>query len=300
MATQRRVLDHFRAMAVFAKTVESGSFRAAAQAFGLSPSVVSHHIAHLEASLEVALLYRTTRKLTLTEEGKELFAAAQKMVAAAESGLEQLSQSASSPSGTLSITAPAALIAETLFEDLAAFAATFPRVALAMHFSDTPADLIGEGIDVAIRAGTLKDSNLKSKKLFDFQRTLVASREYVATKPPPRHPRELGGWDWIRLRSRPSVATFARRGVRVAFVSRISVDSGAAALGFARQGLGLATVPTAMAEPDLRSGRVVAVLPDWPLEAPSVYAVWPANASRTSLTQRLISFLAKRRQITSS
>ena len=162
-------------MVVFAKTVETGSFRGAARALGLSPSVVSHHVAQLEAGLDVALLYRSTRRLTLTEPGRKFFAAAREMVAAAERGLELVAVNSENPSGHLSVAVPAALLSETLFDDLAGFAAAFPQVALTMHFSDTQVDLIREGIDVAIRAGTLKDSALKSKKLFEFPRQLVAS-----------------------------------------------------------------------------------------------------------------------------
>jgi len=149
------MLDRLRAMAVFAKTVETGSFRGAARALGLSPSVVSHHVTQLEASLDVALLYRTTRRLTLTDDGKKLFAAAREMVAAAERGLGEMPVEGLDPSGHLSIAIPAALIAETLYEDLAAFAQAFPRIALTLHSSDAQVDIIREGIDVALRAGVV-------------------------------------------------------------------------------------------------------------------------------------------------
>lgn len=285
-------------MAVFAKTVETGSFRGAARALGLSPSVVSHHVAQLEASLDVALLYRSTRRLTLTDDGKTLFAAARDMVAAAERGLGEMPVDGLDPAGHLTIAIPAALIAETLYADLAAFATAFPRVALTMQFSDVQVDIIREGIDVALRAGSLKDSNLKTKKLFDFPRTLVASPGYVAGRPAVRSPEDLATWDWLRLSSRPPVATF-RKGARklsIEAASRIVVNSADALLRLARHGLGLATVPTATAESDLRDGKVVEVLPAWSLESPGVYAVWPANAARTGLTMRLVGFLDARRR----
>lgn len=292
------MLDRLRAMAVFAKTVETGSFRGAARALGLSPSVVSHHVTQLEASLDVALLYRSTRRLTLTDDGKKLFAAAREMVAAAERGIGEMPVEGSDPSGHLSIAIPAALIAETLYDDLAAFARAFPRVALTMHCSDVQVDIIREGIDVALRAGSLKDSNLKVKKLFDFPRTLVASSGYVAGKPAARSPEDLATWDWLRLSSRPPVVTFRKgaRKLQIEAASRVVVDNGDALLRLARHGLGLCTVPTAMAEPDLRAGKVVEVLPAWSLESLGVYAVWPANAARTGLTMRFVGFLDARRR----
>lgn len=282
-------------MAVFAKTVETGSFRAAALALGLSPSVVSHHVSELEASLEVALLYRTTRRLSLTDEGKELYDAARSMVDTVERGLDRLGARAASPSGKLSITAPAAFIEEVLFEDLAAFALEHPKVELALHFSDAQVDLLRDGLDIAIRAGALQDSSLMSKKLFDFRRTLVAAPSYLAGKKKPKRPEDIALWDWIHLSPRPPVATFARPGGALAFTSRLRVNNAAAALGLARAGLGVAMVPSAMAAREIEAGALAEVLPDWPLEAPAVHAVWPPNAPRTSLAQRLVAFLERRR-----
>jgi DNA-binding transcriptional LysR family regulator len=138
------VLDYLRAIAVFAKTVELGSFRGAARSLGLSPSVVSHHVAQLEAALDVALLYRTTRRLALTDAGKELFEAARDMVAAAERGLGVVSRDADNPTGTLRIAAPASLLSDALYADLAAFCAAFPRVTLAMELSDVQIDMINK------------------------------------------------------------------------------------------------------------------------------------------------------------
>jgi DNA-binding transcriptional LysR family regulator len=291
------MLDELRAMAIFAKTVEAGSFRGAARALGLSASVVSHHVAQLEARLDVVLLYRSTRRISLTGEGEKLLEASRAMIAAAESGLSQMTSTSKSPSGRLSVAAPAALISSRLLDDLAAFASALPHVRLTAHFSDAPLNLIGEGIDVAIRAGSLADSNLKSKKLFEMPRRLVASKEYLASRPSPRSPGDLAEWDWIKLRSRPAHALLrsaAGKEVRVEFASRLVVDNAEAMLQFSRRGLGLATPPLAMVEPDLRLGRMVEVLPRWRLEAPSVYAVWPANAPRSGLGMRLISFLEER------
>ncbi len=292
------MIDHLRALAVFAKAVEHGTFRAAARALQLSPSVVSHHVAQLEGAFGVALLYRSTRRLTLTDDGRRLFAAAREMVAAAELGLQGIASKAEDPSGHLKIAAPAGLVAGPLLDDLAAFATAHRRVAMTMCFSDAPIDLIGEGVDVAFRGGSLKDSSLKSKRLFDFPRTLVAAPAYAAARPAPRHPRDLAGWDWIRLASRPPAAQFGGPGGRaaeVAFSSRLTVDNAEAMLRLAAHGLGVTIVPSAVAERELRAGRVVEILPEWRPLAPTVYAVWPANAPRGGLAMRLVAFLEKRR-----
>lgn len=282
-------------MAVFARTAALGSFRAAASEFGVAPSVVSHHVSRLEAALGTALLYRNTRKLTLTDEGRQLFEAACAMAHAAEQGIERIRERAASPSGQLTVSVPASLLEEAVLDDLAAFATEHPRVSLSLQCSDRQVDLLRDGVDVAIRAGNLKDSNLRMKRLFALQRVLVAAPTYVRQKLPPAHPKDLVTWDWIHLRSRPTEAHFASKGLKVAFEARVTVDAGVGALALARGGLGLAMVPRSAAVADLRAARVVEVLPDFPLDAPTVYVVWPASTTRNSLTQRLVAFLEARR-----
>lgn len=291
------MLDQLRAMAVFAKTVETGSFRGCAKALGLSPSVVSHHVSQLEARLGVALLYRSTRRLALTSDGEKLFAAARTMVAAAEDGLDIIASRSRQPIGHLSVTAPAVLMSGPFVEDFAVFARQFAKVSLSIKFTDAPLDLIRDGMDVAIRMGFLKDSNLKSKKLSVVERKLIATAAYVAAKRPPLNPKDLVEWDWIRLNSRPPRAEFIShtgRRRQIEFMPRIIVDSAQSLLELARHGLGLVMVPTFIAESDLRQGTMVEVLPGWRLEAAGVYAVWPPNAPRSGLAMRFLAFLESR------
>jgi DNA-binding transcriptional LysR family regulator len=115
------MIDRLRQMAIFAKTIDHGSFRGAARELRLSPSVVSHHISQLEDNLGVALLYRSTRKLTLTREGEKLLAATQKMLEAVEGELLDLSVSARTPSGELRITIPSVLSQSGFTDQIAAF-----------------------------------------------------------------------------------------------------------------------------------------------------------------------------------
>ncbi len=290
------MLDDLRALAVFAKTVQHGSFRAAAKALGLSPSVVSHHVSALERRLAVALLYRSTRHLSLTSEGERLLASARAMLLAAEQGLGGLSGRSLQPFGHLRITLPAFFSRANLITQIAAFAREFPKVTVSMDFSDRPRDLIREGIDLAVRVGDLKDSGLKSTKLFDLQRTLVASPDLVRAHAKPRHPADLAAWDWIGLSMRADTKRFIdRKGAPadVAFTPRIVVDSVDAACQFAIAGLGLASPPTFLAEPEIAAGRLVEVLPGWQTTSLGVYALWPANAPLDGLTQRFVAFVTE-------
>ncbi|MCZ4279469.1 LysR family transcriptional regulator [Kiloniella laminariae] len=291
------MIDDLRAMAVFAKTVETGSFRAAAKLLGLSPSVVSHHVSQLEARLGVALLYRSTRRLSLTSEGEKMFEASREMMTAAESGLDAVAGSASEASGKLTITLPAGFIGGPLVDDLAAFALAFPRVELAISFTDHQQDLIREGIDLAVRAGTLQDSSLKSKKLFDLGRKLVGSREYCAGRSLPKQPSDLLGWNYIGLRMRPNnklLIDSSGNHERIDYVPRIVVDDIHAVCQFTLAGLGLSSPPDYLVDQELSRGTLVEVLPAWRVENLPVYAIWPPNAPRTSLTFRCVAFLEER------
>ena len=291
------MLDQLRPMAVFARTVETGSFRAAAKALKLSPSVVSHHVGQLEERLGVALLYRSTRSLSLTPDGEKLFGAARAMLEAAEAGLDAMSGQSSAPTGELRMTAPAVLAAGTLIDDIAAFSQQFPKVQLSLNFTDQRRDLIGDGIDVAIRMGWLEDSALKAKKLQMVKRVLIAAPHYVANRKPPRRPTDLADWDWLQLKQVRHESTFTNtRGAsqRLEFTPKLLVDNAVALYRLSRAGLGLAMLPDFLADDDIGQGRMIEVLPAWKLEPLSVYAVWPPNAPRDGLTARFVNFLEDR------
>ena len=288
------MIDELRAMAVFAKTVETGSFRAAATALGLSPSVVSHHVSQLEARLGVALLYRSTRRLSLTQDGKALFEHARAMLAAAEGGFNAVARRAAEPTGMLSVTVSAFLSRGGLMDSIAAFARTHSGIALELDFSDQKRDLIRDGIDLAIRIGALEDSTLKSRKLFDIRRKLVAAPEVASRHPAPRMPEDLAEWDWIGLRMRPNHRTLtnaAGESRTVRFEPRVTVNSLDAVCQLSLAGLGLATPPAFMVEAEIDAGRLVEPLPGWSASSLGVYAVWPPNAPREGLTGRLLRFL---------
>lgn len=294
------MIDELRAMAIFAKVVESGSFRAAADKLKLSPSVVSHHISKLEQQLSTTLLYRSTRRISLTDNGNKLFIATQMMLEAAENGLNNIAARSAEPSGNLSLTVPAMFTHSELMDDIAAFAKRYPKVRLTITFSDLAQDLVRDGIDLAIRIGALKDSALKCRRLFDMPRTLVASSEVVAHRKvahreATQHPQQLLSWDWIALTMRPNhklLINATGEQVQLDYQPRITVDSLEAVCQLTLAGLGLSSPPTFMVAKPIAEGRLTEVLPDWQIESLGVYAVWPGNATPTSLSYRLVEFLS--------
>lgn len=293
------MIDELRALAIFAKVVEVGSFRSAANFLNLSPSVVSHHVAQLEARLGVTLLYRSTRQLSLTYEGEKLFASAKEMLLAAENGLNSIAYDSLEPSGKLNLTVPALLTRSELVKDIAAFVKIFPKVTFSISFSDVQQDLIREGIDLAIRIGDLKDSTLKSKRLFDLKRKLVVAPTYKIDRPSPHRPQDLLDWDWIGLKMRQNTKTLINingKTFLIEFEPRIIADSVDAVCQLAIAGLGLATPPSFLVEEALRKGQLVEPLSEWHAQSLPVYAIWPPNASKESLTFKLIAFLETRKK----
>lgn len=288
------MLDQLRQIAIFAKTVDHGSFRAAARALGLSPSVVSHHVAQLEERLGTALLYRSTRKLSVTDDGRRLLARAHEMIEAAEMGLDEIAHRGRQLSGELTVTFPAVLAHSELVDCVAAFSNAHPNVRLSLDFSDTRREVIGDGIDVAIRMGWLKDSSLKARKLYDVQRWLVASAAYLDPRPTPRSPADLEDWDWLELSPVKLKPVFERPGWRSVSLkprSSLSVNDAHAIYRFAKAGVGLGIVPDFLAASDVAAGTMIHILPDWHLEAVGVYAVWPPNAPRQGLTASFVDAL---------
>ncbi|TDR82763.1 LysR family transcriptional regulator [Paludibacterium purpuratum] len=288
------MIDELRALAVFAKTVEAGSFRAAAAALALSPSVVSHHVAQLEQRLGVALLYRSTRRLSLTDDGRLLYGHAREMLAAAETGLGALAERTGELSGALSVTLPAFLAQSALIGTIAGFLRQHGKVRLTLDFSDEKQDLVGEGIDLAIRIGDLQDSGLKSVRLFDLPRKLVAAPALLAGQVPLERPEALRAFDWIGISMRPGAKTLRHRDGResqIDIAPRVRVNSIEASCQLALAGAGLCTPPAFMVADDLAAGRLVEPLPEWHVPALGVYAVWPPNAARDGLTRRLIDCL---------
>ena len=289
------MLDQLRQIAIFAKTVDHGSFRAAARALRLSPSVVSHHVTQLEQRLGTALIYRSTRQLSLTPDGERLLAAAHTMIDAAETGLQAVADQTRQPSGVLRVTVPAVLAQSELVDQFAGFAIANPHVQLSLDFSDVRRELIGDGFDVAIRMGRLKDSSLMARKLFDVRRRLVAARTYLETRPDPASPADLSDWDWLELAPvwlmKPEFRKTDQRAVVSRPASRISVNDAYALFRLARSGAGLAIVPEFLAEPDVSAGTLRYVLPDWTVNPVAVFAVWPSNAPKEGLVKHFIEFL---------
>ena len=284
-------------MAVFVRVVETGSFRAAATALNLSPSVVSHHVTRLEDRLGAALLYRSTRKISLTESGRLLFASSRGMVEEAQAGLNALADLSKQPVGRLRIAVTGAVFENPPFSDsLIAFAKAHPKIELSISFSDQKTQLIGSSFDAALRVGWLDDSQYMTRKLTDIELALVAAPAYIDGLSLNGPPSDFGNLDWIKL----TQLSVSRHLMNAAGEipdqlprTAIEVDSVAALRRMVLSGIGATSLPRFLVDADLQQGLLVDIMPQWALMATSVYAVWPNNAPGESLTMRFVRFMAE-------
>lgn len=286
------MIDDLRQIAIFAKTVDHGSFRAAAAELRLSPSVVSHHVAQLEEKLGVALLYRTTRRLAVTQQGERLLRAAREMLVAVEGGLRDLQEATQEPQGELKVTIPSVLSRSPLMDRIAAYAERYPKVSLQLEFSDERRNLLKDGFDAAIRMGPSRRRAPNRRTLFQTRRILVAAQSYLALQGQVTHPRHLAqlqGIDFSPARAMKSyLHCEGEEDFPLKLGSSISVNDAHALYQLAKAGRGVAAVPDYLARTDLATGEMVHLLPDWELEPLDVFAEWPANAPKEGIVRLFV------------
>lgn len=288
------MIDDLRALAIFAKVAEAGSFSAAGRALRLSTSVVSHHVKALESRHGVTLFHRSTRALSLTSDGQRLLDSARRMVEAAEEGLNAIADISAEPAGALRVTGPAFLKNSPQESAIWRFARRYPHVAVTLNNSDEQINLVAEGYDMAIRLGVMAESSLRSRKIGTFERCLVAAPSYLETIEKPKDPQDLARCDFVALDMLPDKFVLIRGKEEVTVVpehSRVLVNSISGARSAVLAGLGLQKLPLSEIGDDLAAGRLVRVLPDWALPTLNIHAVWPATSRRSSLVNLLLDFI---------
>ncbi len=288
------MIDDLRALAIFAKVAEAGSFSAAARSLRLSTSVVSHHVKGLEDRHGVSLLHRSTRALSLTSEGERLLECVRRMMDAAEEGLDAIADISAEPAGALRVSAPAFINNGPQEKALWGFAKRYPNVAITLHSSDIPVNMVAEGIDIGIRLGELPDSSLQCRKIGTFERRLVAAPSYLETIEQLQTPQDLANCDFILCDTIPEDFALKRGSEEItihAEQSRILMNSVGSARSALLAGLGIQRLPLSEVEDDLTAGRLIQLLPDWSLPTLNIYAVWSPSSHRNSLVKLLLEFL---------
>lgn len=290
-------MDQITALRVFLCIAEEGSFSAAAQALSLSKSAVSKHIAALEDRLGARLFNRTTRQVSLTEEGRTYLRRATRILEELEEAAAAVGSMNSEPIGTLRVSAALSFGLRHVAPLLPEFLSRYPRLSVDLDFGDRFVDLIDEGFDVAIRIGDLPDSDLVARRLATARILLVASPSYLEKKGQPRRPADLTAHTCLLYRGRAGPRYWglggdrhARETVRVD--GPLIANNGDALKTAALSGLGIARLPNFLLDDALERGELREVLPDHRPAPIPIHALYMPSRHLAAKVRYFVDFLA--------
>lgn len=269
-------IDHLK---LFVRVASTQNISVAGKALDLSPAVASAHINKLEGALGVRLIHRTTRKVSLTEEGIVFLPHAEDVLDSVEAARASIGAGSSSPSGIIRIAAPASFGRMHLLPALNGFFERYPDLTVDLKLSDTIIDLVEGGFDIAIRNSALKDSSLIAKKLARDSRILCASPDYLATYGEPNSPEDLKNHQCITLMGLDNWLFNTVNGqLKVKVKGCFRTDNGEAIRDACVNGLGITINSSWSAYQQLNSGKLVQVLKDFPLVSNTdIWAVYPSS-----------------------
>jgi len=274
------MLDDMNELRTFVSVVAARSLSAAAREMDLALSVVSKRLAALERRTGIRLIARSTRRFAPTEEGMDLYERAQRILAEVDQAEAALTSGQVEPRGLLRVSAPVAFGRVHVSPVCGDLVRTHPMLSIDLVLTDRMVDLIEEGIDVVVRIGPPKDSQLVMRKLIDDYRVVVGAPEYLQRRGTPATPAELEAHDCVHYRG---VGTHwqlvgpAGQVVEVRADSRLRSNSGDVALDWALTGYGLVMNSWVDVKNHVRSGRLVHVLPEWRSESAPVCALFPSS-----------------------
>ena len=281
-------------MSIFVAIVEAGTFTGAAKALGMPKSTVSKRVAQLEDRLGSRLLQRSTRRVKLTAAGSAYYEECRRIVADAYAADRSVTGREGALRGLVRVTAPwllegaVAPVMERFIEDN-------PNVSLDLRITNRRGNLVEEGIDLAIRPGSLPDSSLVARRLGEAEHCICASPDYLARHGAVKKPPDLRRHSCISFTGRggQQTWTFERRGkkVSVPVSGRYSVSSGALMRHAAIAGIGIASVPEFLVEDDVAAGRLVRLLDGWSTGRGAVHLVYPSGRHLSPIVRALVDLL---------
>jgi LysR family transcriptional regulator AphB len=287
-------------VALFVQVIRAGSFAEAARRLGMPPNTASRRIQELERQLGVRLMQRSTRKLTLTDAGRTLFDRCAEQVEALAQASQEFIDDAQVASGTVRVAAPADFFNWFLMDWIAEFLAAHPKVRIEFLLSDARADLIGESIDIAFRAGKISEPNLVARQVGTSGSMLVAGAAYLARRGTPLTLADLAGHDCISFPKLGGPASWSINGpegdVEVKVTGRFGANTAQAMLHAALANLGVALLPSMIVAPHLQSGRLQEVLPGYGVNGLGVHLVYLSRRQLPRAVSALIDFTSAKVQ----
>ena len=295
-------VESIRGVVGFVRTVAAGSFAGAAKALGVSPVAVSKNVQRLERQLGVRLLQRSTRKLSLTEEGRLFYARCNGPLQELENAQSAVREKGGSSAGTLRVTSISPFGRTYVLPLLPAFSRLFPRIEVELHLDDSISDMIAEGYDVGIRAGEMRDGSMVVREIAPLHFVVCGAPSYLAEHGVPAAPADLAGHNCLRLRgraARPDRAlnwmlgpkkTALTPPVNGNFVSNDITTLVTAAI----HGQGLVFAPLPLVLPLFRAGALAPVLPAWISQPAHIFIHYPNRRQLPMRVRSFVNFLLER------
>ncbi|BEU04341.1 LysR family transcriptional regulator [Agarivorans sp. OAG1] len=285
-------IEHLR---LFVRVAATHNISLAGKELGLSAPVASMHINKLEESIGARLIHRTTRKVSLTEEGEALLPYADEILASVDAARSTVGTGKAQATGTLRITAPASFGRMHVIPALKGFLDKHSELSVDIRLTDSMIDMIEGGFDVAIRDADLKDSTLIAKKLATDKRIICASPDYLAAYGNPTSLEDLKHHSCIKQMGFDTWSFNTPNGLQnIKLKSRVRVDHGEAVRDAALQGLGVAMCAEWLVYKQLENGNLVEVLQDYSLnDAAAIWAVYPSSRLLAPKVRAFLDYFAE-------
>ena len=282
----------------FVKVVDYGGFAAAGRALDLPKSRLSRRIAQLEERLGVRLIHRTTRQFTVTEVGQTFYQHCKAMMVEAEAAEEAVAALQAEPRGIVRITCPITLLHVHVGPMLARFMARYPGINLQLEATNRRVDLVGEGVDIAIRVRPFDDSDLVLRVLADRGHCLVASPALIQRMGEPIAPSELSAWPGLSMNEGKHIHKWALSGpggakAEIHYHPRLITTDMLALREAAMAGIGVVQLPILMVKDQLASGELIRVLEAWEPRREVIHAVYPSRRGLLPSVRTLVDFLTE-------
>ena len=282
------------AMALFVHVVENKSFSETAKRIGVPISTVSRKVSELEKSLGIRLIERTTRKLRLTAIGQEYFSYCRRGLEEFEAGNLMVNDKQTEISGTIRFSAPPNLAEVLIAPMITAFQSSYKKVKIKVYITERNLDFIEDGVDIALRVGELADSNLIARELLNFRHLLVSSEKYLKQADELKTPEDLnnhnlitfGGWNspfLLELKNKTKTH-------KIKVNEMFSINDYASILYVIEKGQGIAEIPSIVCDQQLKTGRIIEVLPEWQLPSTKLSIVYPSNKNLSRMGRLFIDY----------
>ncbi|MBB4184431.1 DNA-binding transcriptional LysR family regulator [Sinorhizobium terangae] len=285
-------------MRTFVRVAERGSLSAVARELGVGQSTVTRHLRELEEAVGVPLLSRTTRRVTMTDEGSRYYASSVHVLRLVEQAVDEARGTRGAPAGTVRLSCTAAFGVMHVSRLIFAFQDRYPDVGVDLSLTDERIDLVREGVDIALRLGPLADSSIKLRAVGQSRRLLVAAPGYLAVRGIPAVPQDLSGHEGIRMSNVAGSDILTLQGqsgepYSVPFGGRFRVDHGLAAREALVAGRGIAPAHQWLVDDLLATGRLTAILPDYSLPAVPLSMLIVPERAGVARVRLLVDFLSE-------